>query len=233
MALFAIDASIAQTKGVETAEKAQYTASIEDRVGACPDNLAPTDKAGFLQFAACQAAKENLPGEIAHAVMEIESNFNPGAFGGVGEVGLMQVLPSTARLMGFRGTNEELAKPETNIRYGVRYLSEAWQLGNKDLCTAVMKYRAGHAETRFSYLSVQYCRRARSILQRDGFKVTGVLPVATFGYNAGGFSSKGAGGGTCLRRSFVPGPGYGRCVAGSGKISQSKAVALRRSIFGG
>jgi hypothetical protein len=44
-----------------------------------------------------------------------------------------------------------------------------------------MKYRAGHAETRFSYLSVNYCLAVRSKLFARGFPVTGNVPVATFG----------------------------------------------------
>jgi len=44
-----------------------------------------------------------------------------------------------------------------------------------------MKYRAGHGETRFSYLSVNYCVAVRSKLMARGYRVTGIVPVATFG----------------------------------------------------
>jgi soluble lytic murein transglycosylase-like protein len=191
----------------------------------------PGSREEYLEFAACEAKRSGLPAQVAYAVIEIESNFHPHARGGDGEVGLMQVMPSTAHMLGFRGTLDELAEPRTNIRYGVRYLSEAWRLGGQDLCTTVMKYRAGHNETRFSHLSVHYCQRARAILKRQGYEVTGTVPVATFGLTVA--ASGGYGRGTCLRRSFVPGPGYGRCVSSSGKISNAKAIALRRSIFGG
>ncbi len=201
-------------------------------VSDCPAGLSPNDKPGYLKLAGCLAKKQGLPEEVAHAVMEIESNFQPSVIGGDGEVGLMQILPSTAKLLGFSGTNDDLAKPETNLRYGVRYLSQAWKLAKQDLCTTVMKYRAGHGETRFSYLSVNYCVRARAILQREGFEVSGEVPTATFGF-ANGSVFAGSKGGTCLRRSFVPGPGYGRCLAASGKVSQARAVALRRGLFGG
>jgi soluble lytic murein transglycosylase-like protein len=197
----------------------------------CSEAKNPGSREDYLEYAACEAKQSGLPAEVAHAVIEIESNFHPFARGGDGEVGLMQVLPSTAHMMGFRGTLDELAEPRTNIRYGVRYLSQAWRLGGQDLCTAVMKYRAGHNETRFSHLSVHYCQRARSILKRQGYEVTGLVPVATFGLTVA--ASGGSGRGTCLRRSFVPGPGYGRCISAGGKISSAKAVALRRSIFGG
>ncbi|MCA1454930.1 transglycosylase SLT domain-containing protein [Bradyrhizobium sp. BRP22] len=148
-------------------------------------------------------AGTGLAPEIAEAVMGVESGYNAGAIGGVGEIGLMQVLPSTARLLGFSGTNAELAVPETNIHYGVTYLAQAWRLARGDLCTAVMKYRAGHGETRFSRLSVSYCLAVRSRLMARGFQVTGTVPVATFGEPV---ARGGGGGGGCKRR----------CLAGLG-----------------
>jgi soluble lytic murein transglycosylase-like protein len=145
-----------------------------------------------------EAAPFGLAPEIAEAVMAVESGYNPDAIGGVGEIGLMQILPSTARMLGFSGTLAELAVPETNIHYGVTYLAEAWRLASGDLCTAVMKYRAGHGETRFSFLSVNYCLAVRSKLFARGFRVTGNVPVATFGEAAAG--GVGAGSRGCGRR---------------------------------
>ena len=139
-----------------------------------------------------EAAQAGLAPEIAEAVMAVESGYNPGAIGGVGEIGLMQILPSTARMLGFSGTLADLAVPETNIHYGVTYLAGAWRLAAGDLCTAVMKYRAGHGETRFSFLSVNYCLAVRSKLLARGFRVTGNVPVATFG-EPGGMGARGCG----------------------------------------
>jgi len=111
-----------------------------------------------------EASALGLPADVAEAVAFIESSFNPATVGLVGEIGLMQVRPSTAALMGFRGPPDELAQPETNIHYGVRYLAKAWRLTNGDLCRALMKYRAGHGEETMTPLSVRYCARARSYL---------------------------------------------------------------------
>lgn len=135
----------------------------------------------YRALIAKEAAQAGLAPEIAEAVMAVESAFNPGAIGGVGEIGLMQILPSTARMLGFSGSLADLAVPETNIHYGVTYLARAWRLAGGDLCTATMKYRAGHGETRFSFLSVNYCLAVRGKLAARGFRVTGSVPVATFG----------------------------------------------------
>ena len=109
-----------------------------------------------------------LPADIADAVVHVESNYDPSTIGGVGEIGLMQIRPETAAMLGFRGSNDELAKPEINIHYGVIYLSKAWRLANGDLCRALMKYRAGHGEETMTPRSVTYCQRARNHLAALG-----------------------------------------------------------------
>ena len=141
----------------------------------------PDARARFRALAEKEAIQAGLAPAIAEAVMAVESGYNPDAVGTSGEIGLMQVMPSTARLLGFTGSNAELAVPETNIHLGVTYLAQAWRLAGGDLCTAVMKYRAGHGETRFSYLSVNYCLAVRAKLFERGFPITGSVPVATFG----------------------------------------------------
>ncbi|WP_456667410.1 lytic transglycosylase domain-containing protein [Bradyrhizobium sp. USDA 3240] len=158
-----------------------------------------------------EAAGSGLAPEIAEAVMGVESGYNPDVIGGVGEIGLMQLLPSTARMLGFSGSLAELAIPENNIHLGVMYLAQAWRLAGGDLCTAVMKYRAGHGETRFSYLSVNYCVAVRSRLFARGFRVTGTVPVATFGE-----PGRAGGGGGCGRK----------CLGGGGRIGRVDLVAL-------
>ncbi len=149
-----------------------------------PDQLAGRDS--YRKILREKAAALGVPFELADAVTEVESSYNRGAVGGVGEIGLMQVLPSTARMLGFSGTLKELAEPSTNIHYGVTYLARAWRLADEDICTAVMKYRAGHGESRFSYRSVDYCIRVRRGLASRGYPVTGEVPKATFGEPVGG-----------------------------------------------
>jgi hypothetical protein len=125
-------------------------------------------RAAIRAMVQIEADRINLPADIAEAVVRVESSFNPATIGTVGEIGLMQVRPETAAMMGFRGSDAELARPEINIHYGVTYLGKAWRLANGDLCRALMKYRAGHGEEVMSPLSVTYCQRARSHLAAIG-----------------------------------------------------------------
>ena len=122
------------------------------------------DVAGIRAILVEESRTANLPFEIADAVVHVESRYDPSVIGSVGEIGLMQVRPETAAMLGFKGSAIELAKPEINIHYGVTYLAEAWRLANGDLCRALMKYRAGWGEEIMTPRSVDYCTRARSHL---------------------------------------------------------------------
>jgi hypothetical protein len=174
-----------------------------------------------------EAVQRGLPGEIADAVAMVESNYHVGALGDVGEIGLMQILPSTARMLGFAGTSRDLADPATNIRYGVAYLAGAWKLANEDVCTTVMKYRAGHGETRFSHKSVAYCVRVRGILAEQGYPVRGEVPAATFGEPAGAMVAGGGGKGKSRSKSRIDWAAYDRRI----KTIQSRISAADLTIM--
>lgn len=128
----------------------------------------PRGRQLYLERLSREAMAQGLPPAVADAVASVESGYDSNARGSAGEVGLMQILPSTAAMLGHTGGVEELLNPETNMRYGVRYLAQAWRLTNGDLCRALMKYRAGHGEERMTPLSVQYCARARAHLASIG-----------------------------------------------------------------
>jgi hypothetical protein len=137
-----------------------------------PCSLAPLAAEGnsgsYFELIHRAAAAAAMPADLGYAVAFVETGLNPEAIGDVGEVGLMQVRPQTAAMMGFRGTDRELAAPQTNISYGVAYLAGAWRLSGGDICRALMKYRAGHNEERMTARSVEYCARAKNYLKRIG-----------------------------------------------------------------
>jgi transglycosylase-like protein with SLT domain len=129
------------------------------------------DRSTYLPAIAEEAAANGVPPALVDAVVRIESRYDPTAVGSIGEIGLMQVRPKTAALLGFQGTAAELAEPRTNLRYGVGYLAKAWRLADGNLCRALMKYRAGHGSDTMSALSIEYCRRARRHLASVGTEI--------------------------------------------------------------
>ncbi|MGY0575689.1 lytic transglycosylase domain-containing protein [Bradyrhizobium sp. RDM12] len=138
----------------------------------------PTSRAEIRKIIERETAKTTLPADIAEAVVFVESGYNAATIGSVGEIGLMQVRPETAAMLGFRGNNAELAEPDVNIHYGVLYLSRAWRLAGGDLCRALMKYRAGHGEESMTARSQVYCNRARNRLVAMNSTVVGDVAAA-------------------------------------------------------
>jgi soluble lytic murein transglycosylase-like protein len=56
----------------------------------------------------------------------------------------MQILPQTARTMGYQGPPEGLLDPETNLRYAGKYLRGAWMVARGSQDRAVMWYSRGY-----------------------------------------------------------------------------------------
>jgi len=110
------------------------------------------------------AAENDVPVSLAHAVVSVESSYNPKLRGSAGEIGLMQVKLSTARGMGYRGSAKKLYEPATNIRYGMEYLGAARKLAGGDLCGTILRYNAGHAAKRMSKGPLAYCGKVRQII---------------------------------------------------------------------
>lgn len=66
--------------------------------------------------------------------------------GNVGEysIGLMQILLSTAKSLGFQGTKDQLFDPKTNIFYGAQYLKFWMDKTNNDLALSSSCYNGGY-----------------------------------------------------------------------------------------
>ncbi|MEM9910212.1 MAG: lytic transglycosylase domain-containing protein [Pseudomonadota bacterium] len=84
-----------------------------------------------------------VPRPLVHKVIQRESDYRPRARNGP-YYGMMQILPETARGMGFRGQPQDLLDAETNLTYAVKYLRGAWLVSDGDMDEAVMWYARGY-----------------------------------------------------------------------------------------
>ncbi len=85
----------------------------------------------------------DIPVTLLHRVIIRESTHRPWARNGP-YYGLMQILPATARSMGYRGAPEGLLDAETNLIYAGRYLRGAWLVSGGNEADAVSWYARGY-----------------------------------------------------------------------------------------
>ena len=126
------------------------------------------------------AQQNQLSPELVHSVIQVESNYDPNAVSPKGALGLMQLIPSTARRFGV----SDVFDPADNIQGGARYLKYLLGLYNGDQALALAAYNAGEgavsryggvppfAETR------DYLNKVRRRLEASGAtKETGTRPA--------------------------------------------------------
>lgn len=101
------------------------------------------DRAALDAMIERTAAELDIPVSLLHRVVKRESNYRPNARNGP-YYGLMQVLPQTARQMGYRGPPSGLLDPQTNLRYAGRYLKGAWLVSGGKPDLAVRYYARGY-----------------------------------------------------------------------------------------
>ena len=87
------------------------------------------------------AARYDLPAEFVHSVAKAESGFRADAVSGKGAVGIMQLMPSTAEILG-----ADPHDPQQNVEAGARYLRDLllkYQDHPFQLRLALAAYNAG------------------------------------------------------------------------------------------
>ena len=89
------------------------------------------------------ADAQGVPRSLVHRVIQRESDYRPRARNGP-YFGMMQILPATARQMGFRGEASDLLGAQTNLTYAVKYLRGAWMVSDGSERKAVMWYARGY-----------------------------------------------------------------------------------------
>jgi soluble lytic murein transglycosylase-like protein len=97
---------------------------------------------GSARFASqiqAAAMANNVDAALIRAVISVESGYNPSAVSRAGAVGLMQLMPETARRYNVTDRHD----PEQNIHGGAQYLRDLLRMFNNNLHLTLAAYNAG------------------------------------------------------------------------------------------
>ena len=107
--------------------------------GPTPAPKDPLDTGVFAAEVQAAAQKYKLPPQLVRAVMMTESGGNPSVLSNKGAVGLMQLLPATAREMGV----DDIHDVGQNLMGGARFLRVLANRFDGDLVKVLSAYHAG------------------------------------------------------------------------------------------
>src|SRR5262249_54300967 len=130
-----------------------------------PSNIVNStpDMFTYAAIVARYASDYGVPAALVDDVIRVESNYRPNTRGNAGEIGLMQIKLGTARMLGYSAPARGLFDPDTNIRYGTRYLAMAYTLSEGDTCGTILRYNAGHGATRMNRVSAAFCSKVKQM----------------------------------------------------------------------
>lgn len=128
----------AYTESMRRAKPARR-ARLGESGGACPQ--AACDRISLDRLINDVAQGYGVESALLHAIIAVESRYDPKAVSPDGAGGLMQLMPLTAKRYGV----ENVLDPEQNLRGGARYLKDLLTLFSNDLRLVIAAYQAGEA----------------------------------------------------------------------------------------
>lgn len=127
---------VAERRVAETVIPSRVVPPVETAAPA-PEPTGPPSN--FQEAVDRIAGRHGLAPELLHSVIKVESNYNPYAVSPKGALGMMQLIPSTARRFGV----SDVFNPMENIEGGAAYLEYLMGLFHGDLPLALAAYNAG------------------------------------------------------------------------------------------
>lgn len=112
-------------------------------------------------YVSASASKHSIPVALVHSIIRAESNYDARAISPKGALGLMQLMPETAKAYGV----ENPFDPAQNIEGGVLYLKDLSKLFDRQTGKVLAAYNAGQEAIK-KYGGIPPYRETRNYIQR-------------------------------------------------------------------
>ena len=122
------------TNPVKKVDATLYTSSAQNKN---TDKITPRQK--IQEIVTRMSKKHGVDEKLVNALIKQESGFNPNAKSRVGAMGLMQLMPATAKGLGVTNPMD----PEQNVDGGIKYLKSMLNKYNGNVILALAAYNAG------------------------------------------------------------------------------------------
>lgn len=128
-----------QVKTLADGSKLIYNENQVQRARRTATNLLPVPSSEIERLIDIYARKQGLSPKLVQAMVQVESGYNPKALSNKGAMGLMQLMPPTAKELDVTDPYD----PEQNVRGGTAYLQRLLTRYSGDLTLALAAYNAG------------------------------------------------------------------------------------------
>lgn len=119
----------------------------------------------YTELVSQNAAANGLSEGLVYALIRAESGFSAAIKSGAGAIGLMQMMPATAKLTAHEKGDfnpQRLTVPEYNIRLGTKHLRDLMKEHNGDVVSVAAAYNAGSA-------ALERWKKSNKGMSRDEF----------------------------------------------------------------
>jgi len=137
-------------KDVAKADNTEKTTSSQ-KAAETADSMKKTKYDTYFKAA---AKKYNVSESLLKAIAKAESNFNPNDVSSSGAMGIMQLMPETAKSLGVKDAFD----PEQNIMGGAKCISQKLKEFGGDVRLALAAYNAGSGAVRRNGGVPSYCK---------------------------------------------------------------------------